>query len=99
MMALVAMLLVATGGSARATQHRVSASTGQAAAAPQPGRQADVQAPVQQDQPAHVLDLVATSSSRDVERPVTSWTTVTAEATPFTGTRGVTPTGRAPPAP
>ena len=41
MMALVAMLLVATGGSARATQQaRTSAGTGHVTAAPHHGRQA-----------------------------------------------------------
>lgn len=99
MIALVAMLLVATGGPARGTQHRVSAGNGAAAAAPQTGRQVDVPAPVQHDQPSHLLDLASTPPSPDAAPLVTVGTSSADGQTPHVDASPVTPTGRAPPAP
>jgi len=60
MMALVAMLLVATGGSARATQARTSAGTGHVAAVPHAARQvAAVPVAPGDHAPVH-LDLTST---------------------------------------
>ena len=99
MIALVAMLLVATGGSARGSQHRVSAGTGQAVAAPHTGRQVDIPAPAQHDQTSHLLDLTSTPPTTDDS--VRTSTVVAADAHPasYVDADGVTPTGRAPPAP
>lgn len=60
MVALVAMLLVATGGSTRAAQARTSAGTGQASAAPHLVRQAASIAPESLDHTQLHLDLAST---------------------------------------
>jgi hypothetical protein len=100
MVALVAMMLVATGGSARTVQHRVSAGTGHAAAGVPTGRSVDVKAasPQQHQQTSHLLDLAATSPSPAPSRVDVGWTTVTHDTATYVGTTSVTPTGRAPPA-
>lgn len=98
MFALVAMLLVATAGSARGVPHRVTAGTGHPAAGQPAGRHLDVQAPPQQDQPVHVPDLATPVPSAAPHRVDTTWTTVVAAPSTHVGAAGVTPTGRAPPA-
>ena len=60
MMALVAMLLVATGGSARAAQSRVSAGTGHASSTPPGGRPVAALPAVPSDQTPIHLDLAST---------------------------------------
>ncbi|MRJ77096.1 hypothetical protein GEV29_11135 [Aeromicrobium sp. SMF47] len=100
MVALVAMLLVATGGPARGAHQRVSAGTGHATAAGvQSGRHLDVQAPTpQHDQASHLLDLASTPPSPAPQRVDAGWTTLTTDTATYVGADAVTPTGRAPPA-
>ena len=99
MMALVAMLLVATGGSARATQQaRTSAGTGHVTAAPHHGRQAASIPPVLHDHGHLHLDLASTppddttSPATVVDAPV-----ATPDAS-HVDAATVTVEGRAPPA-
>ncbi|MBD8606108.1 hypothetical protein IFT73_04510 [Aeromicrobium sp. CFBP 8757] len=100
MMALVAMLLVATGGSARATQQaRTSAGTGHLTAAPQHGRQAASVPPASHDHGHLHLDL-ATTAPDDVASPaaVVDEPVATHDAS-HVAAATVTVEGRAPPAP
>jgi hypothetical protein len=60
MVALVAALLVATGGSPRTVHHRASASSGQAGSAPHAGRHVASLASASYDQPVLHLDLAST---------------------------------------
>nr|MCW2727935.1 hypothetical protein [Aeromicrobium sp.] len=60
MVALVAALLVAAGGTARAAQPRVSAGTGQAGTAPQAGRHVATHPSSSYDLAALHLDLAST---------------------------------------
>ena len=99
MMALVAMLLVATGGSARATQQaRTSAGTGHVTAAPHHGRQAASIPPVLHDHGHLHLDRASTppddttSPATVVDAPV-----ATPDAS-HVDAATVTVEGRAPPA-
>jgi hypothetical protein len=99
MMALVAMLLVATGGSARATQQaRTSAGTGHVTAAPQHGRQAASVAPTAPDHAQLHLDLASTPPD-DVASPAA---VVDERVATHPGSHheavAVTADGRAPPA-
>ncbi|AWB92625.1 hypothetical protein C3E78_10675 [Aeromicrobium chenweiae] len=99
MMALVAVLLVATGGSARGVHHRVSAGAGHAAAPQQTGRQLDVPVAHQHDQPSsHHLDLASTPPSQAPGLADTGWGPASTDTTTYVDAAGVTPTGRAPPA-
>lgn len=100
MMALVAMLLVATGGSARATQQaRTSAGTGHLTAAPQHGRHAASVPPASHDHGHLHLDLASTAPD-DVASPaaVVDEPVATHDAS-HVAAATVTVEGRAPPAP
>jgi hypothetical protein len=98
MMALVAMLLVATGGSARATQARTSVGTGHAAAAPQHGRQTAAIAPAPHDHAQQHLDLASTPPADDASPAPRVDGRVEARDGSFVAGTTVTAVGRAPPA-
>ncbi|MET1039208.1 MAG: hypothetical protein ABW075_13120 [Aeromicrobium sp.] len=97
-LALVAMLLVALSGSARAAQHRASAGNGQSIAAPHPSRQAVVVPAATQDhQPWH-LDLDAALLERVTPHGHALVSVVTTHATSLVTHESVPAVGRAPPA-
>ncbi|MCD9198257.1 hypothetical protein [Aeromicrobium wangtongii] len=97
MMALVAMLLVATGGSARATQSRTSVGTGHASAAPHSGRQVALVPQLAHDPVATHLDL-ATTPPPDPAAPGEAEHSLPPEATSsLVPADAVSPVGRAPP--
>ena len=98
MMALVAMLLVATGGSARAAQPRASAGTGQAAAATQHGRQVAAVTPAAHEQVQIHLDLASTPPVDDAPAPVRAVERTTAAGASHVAAAEITVDGRAPPA-
>lgn len=98
MVALVAMLLVATGGSARATPARMSAGTGHSVASPHPGRQVAAAAPASNDQ-VHVHTAVAsTPPAVDPAAAGPSVIPVAEHVTARVSTDLVTAVGRGPPA-
>ncbi|CAN5290812.1 hypothetical protein BH09ACT10_BH09ACT10_25810 [soil metagenome] len=98
MVALVAMLLVATGGSARASQQRVTIGTGHVSSVPHASRHAYVVAPSHHDHGPLHLDLDATLPSSPAG-PTDSGTYDTGPVTDAHGAaRAITPLGRAPPA-
>ena len=69
MVALVAMLLVATGGSVRATPARLSAGSGQAVAAPHTGRHVAAVVPTSSDQAPQHVDLASTAPDAAAPAP------------------------------
>ena len=98
MIALVAVLLFATGGSARAAHQRVSAGTGQSSASPHHGRQVDTAAPSIHDQQSHLLDLASTPpASSSAPDDVRAEATVVSPDSQLPA-ESVTAVGRAPPA-
>jgi hypothetical protein len=97
-LALVAMVLVALSGSARAAQHRVSAGNGQSIAAPHPSRQAVVVPAATQDhQPWH-LDLDAALLAVAEPHGHVLVSAVTAHDLSIVSHETVPAVGRAPPA-
>jgi hypothetical protein len=98
MVALVAMLLVATGGSARAVQARTSAGTGHVSATPHHGRQVAAVAPSSHDHSHLHLDLAATPPHDDVPPTPRVSDRVSARASSHVAAATVTADGRAPPA-
>lgn len=97
--ALVAMLLVALGGSARAGQHRASAGTGHSLAGAQPGRHtAAVQLAPHDHTPWH-LDLASTPPDDAASRADSVALTVEALDTTIVTHETIAAVGRAPPAP
>ena len=99
MVALVAMLLVATGGSARAVQARTSAGTGHVSATPHHGRQVTAIAPSSHDHSHLHLDLASTPPDDDVSPSPSIDDLVSARAESHVAATTVTADGRAPPAP
>jgi hypothetical protein len=99
MVALVAMLLVATGGSARAVQARTSAGTGHAAATPHHGRQVTAVAPSSHDHSQLHLDLASTPPDDRVLPSPRVDGQVSAHTASHVAATTVTADGRAPPAP
>jgi hypothetical protein len=98
MVALVAMLLVATGGSARAVQARTSAGTGHTAAAPHHGRQVTAIAPAAHDHSHLHLDLASTPPAEDLSPSSHVRDRVVARGAAHIAATTVTADGRAPPA-
>jgi hypothetical protein len=99
LMALVAMLLVATGGSARATQQaRTSAGSGHVASAPQHGRQAAAIPPAAHDHAQLHLDLAVIPPVDDVAPTATVDEPVGSHETAHRAAATTTVDGRAPPA-
>lgn len=98
MMALVAMLLVATGGSARATPSRSSAGTGQVSGTPHHGRQAALVAPSSHDQSALHLDLASSPPDDDPTTDGRPDAEVVGDDTSQVPGTTITAVGRAPPA-
>lgn len=98
MMALVAMLLVATGGSARAAQPRTSAGTGQATAAPLHGRQVAAIAPAAHEHVQIHVDLASTPPVDGAPAPVRAVERTTAASVSHVAAVEITVDGRAPPA-
>ena len=98
MMALVAMLLVATGGSARATPSRSSAGTGHVAGTPHHGRQAAVVAPSAHDQSGLHLDLASTAPDDDAPAGEQPGDRAAGDDTSYVAGTTITAVGRAPPA-
>lgn len=97
MVALVAMLLVAVGGSARASQARVSAGTGHASATPPSGRQVAALPSAPSDQAQLHLDLASTPPI-DLPTPVSVVADRgTAGNAAYLPGDGVTAVGRGPP--
>ena len=99
MMALVAMLLVATGGSARAAQPRTSAGTGQAVAPPQHARQVAAIAPAAHEHVQIHLDLASTPPADGSPAPVRAAERTTTADASHVAAAEITVDGRAPPAP
>ena len=97
-LALVAMLLVALAGSARAAQHRVSAGSGQSVAGPHLGRHAAVVPPASHDHGPWHLDLGSTPPDDDVTPGATFSTVVERADTSGVSHESVAAVGRAPPA-
>jgi hypothetical protein len=97
MVALVAVLLVATGGSARAAHSRTSVGTGHASATPTGGRQvAAVPLPAHESVATH-LDL-ATTPPVDLPMPVGVAVDLAQDAAlSYVPADVVTAVGRAPP--
>lgn len=99
LMALVAMLLVATGGSARATPSRSSAGTGQVIGTPHHARQAAIVVPSSHDQSALHLDLASTPPDDDPASTASpDDRAVGDDGSQVAGTT-ISAVGRAPPAP
>lgn len=99
LVALVAMLLVATGGSARASQARSTAGTGHVGVAQHHGRQAAAVPPASHDHSHLHLDLGATPpGEHDAISPRVDEQPVAADVSQVAGT-AVVAVGRAPPAP
>lgn len=97
MLALIAMLLVAVGGSPRGAQHRVSAGAGNSIAAPHPGRHVAAVAPSANDQVPWHLDL-ATTPTVEVPKPSTTVADQgNGDTTTYVGSHAVAEVGRAPP--
>lgn len=97
-LAMVAMLLVALAGSARAGQHRVTAGSGQTAAAKHLGRHAAIVLPSAHDHGPWHLDLGSTPPDDDAA-PVATISDVVDQADTTAVARGsITAVGRAPPA-
>ena len=98
-LALVAMLLVALAGSARAAQHRVTAGSGQSVAGQHLGRHAAVVLPASHDHGPWHLDLGSTPPDDAVALAATV-SDVVDQADTTAVTRGsIVAVGRAPPAP
>ncbi|MFC5678504.1 hypothetical protein [Aeromicrobium endophyticum] len=98
MVALVAMLLVATGGSARAVQARTSAGTGHVAGTPHHGRQVTAVAPSSHDHSHLHLDLATTPPDDQASPALIVADQVPAHADSYVAAATVTADGRAPPA-
>jgi hypothetical protein len=98
MVALVAMLLVAAGGSVRTGGHRTSASSGSSLAAPHIGRHAAVVAPSAHDHVSVHPDLASTPPDQAVAQHGTGADDLSSDADTLVTGDAVTPVGRAPPA-
>ena len=98
MVALVAMLLVATGGSARAVQARTSAGTGHVTGMPHHGRQVAAVAPSSHDHTHLHLDLASTPPDDDVSPSPGVGDRVSPHDASHVAAVTVTADGRAPPA-
>jgi hypothetical protein len=98
MVALVAMLLVATGGSARAVQARTSAGTGHVTGTPHHGRQVAAVAPSAHEHSHLHLDLASTPPDDDASPAVVVADRVVARGDVHVAAATVTADGRAPPA-
>lgn len=99
MVAFVAMLLVAVGGSSRVTQSRVIAGAGQATSDPHPVRHAAVVAQAHSDELQLHLDLSSTPPAPFTLDLTTVVTPSSTDVTASVDAATVTPTGRAPPTP
>jgi hypothetical protein len=97
MLALVAMLLVATGGSARAAQSRTSVSTGQVSPPPTGGRQVAVVPLTGHDVVVSHLDLDSTPPTEAPLAPQLVRDTVADERPTSVPGDLISPVGRAPP--
>ncbi|MET0928770.1 MAG: hypothetical protein ABWX74_04600 [Aeromicrobium sp.] len=97
--ALVAMLLVALTGSARAAQHRTSAGTGHSAAAAQPGRHTATVPLAPHDHLPWHLDLASTPPADAETRVVAAASLVESPDRSIVAREAVAAVGRAPPAP
>lgn len=97
MVAFVAMLLVAVGGSSRITQSRAIAGAGQATSDPHPVRHAALVAQAHSDELQLHLDLSSTPPAPFAPDVTTVVTPASADVAVSTDAAPVTPTGRAPP--
>ncbi len=99
MVALVAMLLVATGGSARATPARLSAGTGHTVAVPHAGRQVAAVGPTSTDQAPQHVDLACTPPAPVEVAPSPVGGQAAGQDGSWLSSETVTAVGRGPPAP
>ncbi|MCW2769793.1 MAG: hypothetical protein JWR27_1226 [Aeromicrobium sp.] len=99
MAALVAVLLVATGGSVRAAHQRVSAGPSHASVAGQAARHTTLTVADTHDRPGAHLDLTATPASEPAVVGAPATYVVEAAELVRPGVDAITAVGRAPPAP